>query len=181
MLGVARAPGAPAGSAQQLLALLYDDLRRIASRMMARERVGHTLQPTALVNEACLRIVESGGVTACDRTHVFRLAANVMRHVLVDHARRWSARKRGGNRVRVPLEGAHLRAPDVDTDVLDLHRSLERLEALDARTAAVAELRLFGGCTVEQVAAALGVSVATVDNEWRFACAWLGRALSEAA
>lgn len=156
---------------------LHDELRAIAARHMAREREGHTLDPTAIVHEVWLRMADRSWQ---GRTHVKAVAARMIARVLVDHARARAADKRGGDRTRVPLEG--IDGPDgaerVDpVDALALRDALERLGAAHERPARVVELRVFGGLTLEEVAAALGVGRDTAKLDWRFARAWLHREL----
>jgi RNA polymerase sigma factor (TIGR02999 family) len=161
----------------QLLPLVESELRRLAGAYMARERQGHTLQPTALVNEAFLRLVDAQDVPWQGRAHFFGLAARLMRRVLVDHARARGFQKRGGGAPAVPLDTDVLvsRAPDVA--LLDLDRALDRLAEVDGRKAKVVEMRFFGGTTLEETADALGVSIDTVKRDWRFAKLWLLRTL----
>jgi RNA polymerase sigma-70 factor, ECF subfamily len=162
----------------RLLPLVYDELRRVADSYLRRERPDHTLQPTALVNEAYLRLAEHSRVAFDDRAHFFGVAAKVMRRILVDHARRRHAEKRGGFRRKLSLDEA-LGAPAApDLDLVALDEALHGLAAQDARKSRVVELRFFGGLTVEETAALLGVSTATVKNEWRVAKAWLRREMS---
>jgi RNA polymerase sigma factor (TIGR02999 family) len=145
---------------------------------MAGERAGHTLQTNALVNEAYLRMVDMQRVEWRDRAHFFAIAARVMRHILVDMARAKRFRKRGGEMTRVALDEALLPAPSPAYDVLDVNAALEGLAAIDPRRAKVVELRIFGGLSVEETAAALGVSTDTVSRDWKLAKAWLARELS---
>jgi RNA polymerase sigma-70 factor, ECF subfamily len=163
----------------QLVPLVESELRRLAGAYMARERTGHTLQPTALVNEAFLRLVDVQDVRWHGRAHFFGIAARLMRRVLVDHARARGFQKRGGGAHAVPLEDAILvsRAPDVA--LLDLDHALDQLAALDDRKARVVEMRFFGGMTVEETADALGVSSDTVKRDWRLAKLWLLDALED--
>ncbi len=156
------------------VALVYDELRRVASRMMRRERPDHTLSPTAVVHEAVIRLLgEAVFDKASDRSHVFASAARVMREVLIDHARRRAADRRGGGRRRVPLDSAVDYFEAQGLDVVAVHEALDRLAELDGRQAQIMTLRYFGGFTVAEVAAALGVSVVTVERDWRLARAWL--------
>ena len=157
----------------QLVPLVEAELRRLAGAYMARERPGHTLQPTALVNEAFLRLVDAQGVPWQGRAHFVGIAARVMRRVLVDHARARGYEKRGGGAQAVPLEATILvsRAPDVA--LLDLDRALDGLAEVDDRKAKVVEMRFFGGMTVEETADALGVSIDTIKRDWRLAKLWL--------
>ena len=172
-----------AGDAAALDALLpavQDELRRLARAYMRREREGHTLEPTALVNEAYIRLVDQHDVRWASRGHFFAIAAQAMRRVLVDHARGHGAAKRGGGAERVTLSGiAAGEAERVDVDVLWLHEALERLARLDERQARVVELRYFAGMSVEEVAEVLGISPATVKREWSTARLWLAHALQK--
>jgi RNA polymerase sigma factor (TIGR02999 family) len=163
----------------QLVPLVESELRRLAGAYMARERPGHTLQPTALVNEAFLRLVDAQGVRWHGRAHFFGIAARLMRRVLVDHARARGFQKRGGGAQAVPLETTILvsRAPDID--LLDLDRALDALAEVDERKARVVEMRFFGGMTVEETAGAMAVSIDTVKRDWRLAKLWLLKALTE--
>jgi RNA polymerase sigma-70 factor, ECF subfamily len=162
----------------ELTPLVHAELRRMARLHMAGEAPGHTLQPTALVNEAFLRLADWQDVAVKDRAHFFALAARVMRQVLVDHARRRHAQKRGEDSPLVPLdEAAHV--PDERrVDFVALDEALERLASVDPRKSHIVELRFFGGLTVDETAAALHVSSRTVLREWSLAQAWLYRALS---
>ncbi len=169
---------------EKLLPLVYDELRRQAGGFFLRERGDHTLQPTALVHEAYLRLVGQNAIDWKDRTHFFGIAGRTMRQVLVDHARARNAEKRGGGRVQVGLDvadAAGAAAPVRAMDLLDLDRALSRLAAFDERQARLAELRLFAGLTIEESAEALQISHATVSREWRHAEAWLQREMSEPA
>lgn len=160
-------------AAEQVLPLVYDELRRIAARELRRHRRGNTLQATAIVHEVYLRLSGQEGFRIVSRTHFFALAARLVRHVLVDYARRQHRLKRGGQTERVTLtEVAGLvasRAPDL----LAVDEALEKLEALDPRKAAVVELRFFAGLTLDETAEQLGISPETVGREWRRARAWL--------
>lgn len=157
---------------ERLMPIVHRELRSIASQSMRKERRAHTLQPTALVNEAFLRLVDQRRVRWESRGHFFAVAATAMRRVLVDHARRRRAHKRGAEPDREPLDDLRL-AVDPEQELLDLERVLARLEAVDAELARVVELRVFAGCTVEECAEALGVSPSTVKRAWRAAQAWL--------
>jgi len=164
-----------------LLPRVYDELRALADAYMRRERAGHTLQPTALVHEAFLRLLRLPPGSVQNRVHFFALAAQAMRRILADHARRHRAAKRGGGAVRVPLELVEGGAPaapagdDVAAD--DLDAALEDLAKLDERQARVVELRFFGGLSIEETAEVLAVSTATVKRDWLVARAWLHREL----
>jgi RNA polymerase sigma factor (TIGR02999 family) len=174
-----RAGDATAG--ERLLPMVYEELRRQATRAMRREDEAHTLQATALVHEAYLRLVDQRRVEWKNRAHFFGVAAQAMRRVLVDHARGRLAEKRGGGLQRVTLgdAGAHASGDD-GLEVLALHEALERLAAIDAEQARLVELRYFGGLGIDETAEALGVSAATVKREWAVARAWLRRELEGA-
>ncbi len=159
----------------ELIALVYDELRRVASRLMRRERADHTLSPTAVVHEAVIRLLGDAVFDkAADRGFLFASAARAMREVLIDHARRRGADRRGGGRKRVPLDLVVDYFEEQGLDVVAVHEALDRLAALNERQGHVMTLRYFGGMTVPEVAAALGVSVVTVERDWRLARAWLG-------
>jgi len=170
-----------AAALDQLLPLVESELRRLARTYMARERPGHTLQTTALVNEAFIRLVDAQRIRWQDRSHFFGIAARLMRRVLVDHARARGFEKRGGGAQAVPVDDAILvsRAPDVA--LLDLDCVLHRLAEVDERKARVVEMRFFAGMTVEETAGAMGVSTDTVKRDWRVAKLWLLRALEDAS
>ncbi len=158
----------------RLTPLVYDELRRIAHRYMRGERGGHTLETTALVNEAYLRLAGQQRVEWQDRAHFFAVTAQVMRHVLIDHARRRHYAKRGGdNAQQVPLEEAHAMSGERAAELIALDEALEKLAQLDSRKSRVVELRYFGGLSLEETAAVLEVSVMTVRRDWRAARAWL--------
>jgi RNA polymerase sigma factor (TIGR02999 family) len=167
-------------AAERLLPAIYADLHRQAARAMRREGEEHTLQATALVHEAYLRLVDQRRVQWRNRAHFFGIAAEVMRRVLVDHARGRLAAKRGGGMKQLTLGGADEAAANQDDglEVLALHEALERLAQLDPEQARLVELRYFGGLNIEETAEALGVSPATVKREWAVARAWLRRELS---
>jgi RNA polymerase sigma factor (TIGR02999 family) len=165
---------------EDLAALLYPELRRLAARLMRSERRSHTLQPTAVVHEAFLRLVDQGSIDWQDRAHFLGIAARVMRRILVDHARRRGTAKRGSGSDRIPLDEASVSSPDAAFDLLALDDVLSRLAALDPRCAEVAQLRIFGGLTVRETALQLGVSTRTVDNDWAMARLWLARELGPA-
>ena len=164
-----------AAALEKLLPIVYSELRRIARRALHREAVGHTLQPTALVNELYLRLVEQRRATWANRAQFFAVAAQMMRHVLVDHARAQLAAKRGGSSPRVSLdEAAEVEAKSTSTwEVLAIDEALQRLATLDAEQARIVELRFFSGLTVEETAHVLGRSPRTIKREWRLAKAWL--------
>ena len=158
--------------------LVYDELRRLAARYVSRERPGQTLQATALVNEAFVRISAERSREFQNRTHFLAIAALSMRQILVQRARARAAAKRGGAPRRVTLGDAHLGSAQADIDVLALDEALERLAALDPEQARIVELRYFGGLTVEETADVMGISPATVKRHWAMARAWLKRALT---
>ena len=173
----AAANGDPA-AAEKLLPHVYQELRDLAAHYLRGERVGHTLQPTALVHEAYLKLVNAQRVDFNGRTHFLAVAASTMRRILVDHARRRRSLKRGSGRERVALREDELSTQGRPVDVLALDEALSRLEALDNRCSRVVELRYFGGMTVEEAAAALGVSKRTVEDDWAWARTWLYQTLS---
>jgi RNA polymerase sigma factor (TIGR02999 family) len=158
-----------------LVPLLYDELRQLASKYLRRERPGHTLQATALVHEAYLRLVDQKDVGWQNRSHFFGVAAQQMRRILVDHARHRHAAKRGGAAPKVALDEALVVSDQAAEDVLQLNELLTRLAELDEQQARVVELRVFGGLTVEEAAEALDISPATVKRDWAMAKAWLTR------
>jgi RNA polymerase sigma factor (TIGR02999 family) len=173
--------GGERSAADRLIPVVYDELRRQAARAMRREGREHTLQTTALVHEAYMRLVDQRRVEWRNRAHFFGIAAEVMRRVLIDHARARLAAKRGGGGMRITLgDASGIAAPDVDADVLALHEALDRLAGFDPDQARLVELRYFGGLTIEETAEALGVSAATVKREWVLARAWLRRELGTA-
>lgn len=161
----------------EMMPLVYAELRRLAGRYLGSERRGHTLQPTALVHEAYLRLIDQHSVDWRNRAQFVGVAASLMRRILVNHARDRSASKRGGGRERVPLNVLEAATESADVDVMALEEALERLGARDARKARVVELRFYGGLTMAEIAAVLGISKATVEREWAFARAWLFDAL----
>jgi RNA polymerase sigma factor (TIGR02999 family) len=172
------------GDEQALNALMpevHRELHHIAERYMAGERQGHDLQATALINEAYLRLVDWKDIQWADRAHFFAMAANMMRRVLVDHARRRDRFKRGGEAIHVSLaDAASVPAPE-RTDILALNDALSRLEKFDARKGRIVEMRFFGGLSLEETAEALNVSVATVRRDWTLARAWLSSELKKDA
>ncbi|MBW3566361.1 MAG: sigma-70 family RNA polymerase sigma factor [Proteobacteria bacterium] len=156
----------------ELIELVYGELRRMAAGRMRMESAGHTLQPTALVNEACVRLMDSSTDWE-NRRHFFGAAAEAMRRVLVDHARRRNAAKRGGGLHRITLTNLDIESPDADVDLLALEEALGILEKENPRLAKLVELRFFVGLSIEEAAATLGVSPATAKRDWSFARAWL--------
>ena len=172
VLGRARAGDEQARG--ELIALIYDELRRVASRLMRRERPDHTLPPTAVLHEAVIRLLGEGVFDrAVDRSFLFASAARAMREALIDHARRRAAGRRGGGRRRVALDAVVDCFEGQGLDVVAVHEALDRPAEQDGRQAQAMTLRYFGGMTVAEVAAALGGSVVTVENDWRLARAWL--------
>lgn len=166
------------GGVDGLIPLIYDQLHEIAARMASKERRGHTLAATALVNEAYVRLIDQKNVDVNDRAHFFAVAANVIRRILVDHARQRDANKRGGEWKRITLSDVDRPDDEAGVDLLDLHDALSRLGEISPRAASVVELRYFGGLTVDEAAESLRVSPRTVADEWAFARAWLARELS---
>jgi RNA polymerase sigma factor (TIGR02999 family) len=172
--------GQPA-AVEELVPILYTELRRIAARSLRRERPGQTLQPTALVHEAYLRLLKDADLSFQNRAHFLAIAARSMRQILVERARARDAQKRGGHRQRVTLdEGVAVEGPR-EVELVALDAALERLERVDAAHARIVELRFFGGLTNEEAAEALGVSPATVKRGWAVARAWLYRELTTRA
>jgi len=163
---------------EELYQAVYDELHRLAHRYMSRENPGHTLQTTALVNEAYMKLADAGNLNWQDRVHFFAVSANVMRRILVDHARASRAERRGGQAQQVALEEI-IEIPQAQSkDVLALSEALDRLAKADERKSRIVELRYFGGLSVEETAEILKVSADTVMRDWRFAKAWLQRELS---
>jgi RNA polymerase sigma-70 factor, ECF subfamily len=165
----------------RLLPVLYEELRRTARAYMRRERSGHTLQTTALVNEVFLRLVDIHQVQWHDRVHFLTMAAQLMRRILVDHARRRGYRKRGGGERPVPLDESAMISPGWSPHFVAVDDALNDLAKQDARKAKVVEMRFFGGLSVEETAAALNVSPQTVLRDWSLAKAWLRREMTQAA
>lgn len=162
----------------RLVPLIYDELRAIAAREMRRERGEHTLQPTALVHEVFLRLVDKPDLSWESRAHFLNIAAQSMRRILVEHARHRKRQKRGGGAERITLD-EQLHAPGAGApDLTDIDEALERLSSLDPRKGRVVELRFFAGLSVEETGRVLGISNATVKREWQFAKAWIQRELS---
>jgi RNA polymerase sigma-70 factor (ECF subfamily) len=169
-----RARGGDERARRELLVLAYDELRGVASRLMRRERADHTLSPTAVVHEAVIRLLGDQVLDkAADRGYLFASAARAMREVLIDHARRRAADRRGGGRRRVPFDAVVDYFEGQGLDLVSVHEALDRLAERDQRQAQVMTLRYFGGMTVAEVASTLGVSVVTVERDWRVARAWL--------
>ena len=161
----------------QLTPLVYSELRRLADGYMRRERADHTLQPTALIHEAYIRLIQQSQPEWHSRSHFFRFAAHLMRQILVDHARTRRAEKRGGDVERVPFEEASVAVTHEALDVVAVDQALERMASFDQRKAQILELKFFGGMTEEEIAEALGISVRTLGRELRLAKAWMAQAL----
>jgi RNA polymerase sigma factor (TIGR02999 family) len=159
----------------ELMPVVYRELQALARRYLSRERPGHTLQATALVHEAYVKLIDQRHVEWQNRAHFFGVAAQLMRRLLVDHARRRNRAKRGSGGTRITLTEGLAAAAEVDIDAIALDDALTSLERLDARKGRIVELRFFGGLTVEETAEVMGTSAATVKREWQFAKAWLSR------
>ena len=166
---------------EQLIPLVYEELRRVARRYMAGERASHTLQTTALIHEVYVRLVDVPSASVRDRTHFFAICARLMRNVLVDFARTRGYEKRGAGAIHVALDEALYVSSTPDPDLVALDEALERLAAVDRRKSQVVELRFFGGLSVNETADALEMSPETVMRDWKFAKAWLLRELSPKA
>jgi len=163
----------------QLLPLVYDELHRLAAAYMGREREGHTLQTTALVNEAYLRLVDQTSARWENRVHFFAVAAKVMRQILIDHARTSTRAKRGGGEARLSLDEVAVVSKERAADLLALDEGLNKLAQMDQRKSEVVELRFFGGLTIEETAEVLRVTPKTVTRDWQMARAWLYREMAE--
>jgi RNA polymerase sigma factor (TIGR02999 family) len=161
----------------ELIQVVYGELRRMAERSLRQESPGHTLQPTALVHEAYLRLVDTDAQTYESRAHFFASAATAIRHILIDHARRRSRLKRGGDRRRLPLDELLDHAPATDRELIALDEALAELGEIDPHKARIVELRYFAGLTVDEVATALKMSPSTIARDWRMARAWLSTRL----
>jgi len=164
---------------EQIVPMAYSELRRLAQSILRQQRPGHTLQATALVHEAYLKLLSGETPGFESRAHFFGIAARAMRQILVDHARRQNASKRGGGAARVPLEEGVAYSSEQAGEMLDLHEALEALTAVDERKARAVEMRYFGGMTAEEIAEALGVSLPTVMRDLRMAQAWLASRLGD--
>jgi len=164
-------------ASEELLPLVYDELRRLAAARMAQEAAGQTLQPTALVHEAWLRLVGDGDRTWQNRAHFFGAAAEAMRRILIEKARRKSRLKRGGGQLRLDINELELSATTPDDKVLLIDEALERLQGEDPAKARVVVLKFFGGLTNQEVAETLGVTERTIERQWAFAKAWLFRSI----
>jgi RNA polymerase sigma-70 factor, ECF subfamily len=174
------ASGRPAGTTfDDVLPLVYKDLRRLAGSFLRRERRGHTLQPTELVHEACVRLMAQRDMHGANRAQVFALAAQMMRRILVNHAEARRAAKRGGGALKITLDPSHAVAEDPNIDVLVVNDALTWHASFAPQQADIVELRFFGGLTTEEIAELLGKSARTIEREWRAARAWLYGALRE--
>jgi RNA polymerase sigma factor (TIGR02999 family) len=160
-------------AADKLLPLVYEELRRLAAHKMAGQAPGHTLQPTALVHEAWLRLVGDEGAQFAGRAHFFAAAAEAMRHILIDSARRKQATRHGGGQVRVDFQDVDVAAPAEDGELLAIHDVLDKLASEEPEKAELVKLRYFVGMTFEEAAAVMGISVATAKRNWAYARAWL--------
>ena len=165
----------------RLVPLVYTELRRLARRYMRQERPDHTLQATALVHEAYLRLAGEKEISWQNRAHFYGVAANIMRRILVDHARAKQAKKRGGSDQEVSFDEAVLAQPEAPKDFLAIDEALERLAERDPRQSRIVELRFFGGLSEEETAEVLGISVRTVKRDWQVARAWLYKEISKGA
>ena len=170
---LARWKGGDSGAFDELLPFVYGELRDLADRYLARERAGHTLEPTALVHEAYLRLSKVAQLDTEDRSHFYAVAARTMRRILVDHARQQRADMRVGAHQKEPLTGLMLGFGEEPVDILDVHAGLEQLEKRQPRAARLVELRFFAGMSESEAATALGSSRATITRDWRFAKLWL--------
>jgi RNA polymerase sigma factor (TIGR02999 family) len=171
--------GGNEAAVDKLVPLLYGELRHMAAAYLSRERRDHTLQPTAVVHEAYLRLVEQKEVQWQNRQHFFGVAAQAMRRVLVDHARRHQSLKRGGEAGKISLESAMVAANDRSAELVAVDEALTRLAAVDPQQARIVELRFFGGLTVDETAKLTGISPATVKRDWNVAKAWLTREIGK--
>ncbi len=162
----------------KLMPMVYRELRRLAGNYLRRERPGHTLQPTALVNEAYLKLIDQKSAKWQNRAQFYGVAAQLMRRILVDHARQHQAAKRGGSdRQRLSITSAGQLAAKPDVDLLALHEALEELKSFDPQQERIVELRFFGGLSIEETAEVMGIGHATVERDWKLARAWLRRKL----
>jgi RNA polymerase sigma factor (TIGR02999 family) len=164
---------------RKLISAVYRELRRMAAVYLRRESSANTLQPTALVHELCVGMLSRPAVSCEDRVHFLRLAAQQMRRLIVDHARKRTGMKRGGREPHVPLDEARDHAVVLDARIEEINEALIRLEELDARAAAVVEMRFFGGLTEQEIADVLSMSIATVKRDWEFARSWMLVQLAE--
>ena len=169
------------GALAELTPLVYEELRRLAHHFMVGQRPEHTLQTTALVNEAYMRLADQTKPSWQNRAHFFAVAARAMRQILVNYARSNRAQKRGGGALKVELDEVAIISPEESKEIVDLHEALERLTALDSRKAQVVELKYFGGLNYDEMAEVLKISPVTVRRDWRFAKAWLYKELHNAS
>jgi RNA polymerase sigma factor (TIGR02999 family) len=165
----------------ELTPLVYEELRRLAHHFMEGQRSGHTLQTTALVNEAYLRLADQTNPSWQNRAHFFAVAARAMRQIVVDYARSYQSQKRGGGALKVELDEAAIVSPAQSREIVDLHEALDRLAILDSRKAQVVELKYFGGLNYEEIAEVLKIARATVRRDWEFAKVWLYTELHNAS
>ncbi len=175
---LARWSSGDASARDALVPLVYDELRRIARRCLSSQRSSHTLQPTALVHEAYLRLARHDSVDWQGRSHFFAMAAQMMRQILVDHARKQAAAKRGGNAVTLVLDEYSAASKPISLDLLALDDAMNRLATLDPRQCQIVELRFFGGLSIDETALAVNISAATTKREWATARLWLHQAMS---
>lgn len=167
-------PNAP----ERLMSLVYDEMRRLARTFLSKERDSHTLQPTALVNEAYLRLVDQTRVNWQNRAHFYGIASRMMRRVLIDHARAHATEKRGGGTIRLSIDDVQVSLEERATSFVALDEAMKRLEQIDERKCKVVEMRFFGGLSDEEIAEVLGVTTRTVLRDWKTARLWLYRELS---
>ena len=170
--------GGDRNAPERLMPLVYDELRRLARTFLSREREGHTLQPTALVNEAYLRLVDQTRVNWQNRAHFYGIASSMMRRVLIDHARAHAAEKRGGAAIHLSIEAVQVPLEQRAASFVALDEALKKLEEMDERKCQVVEMRFFGGLSDEEIAGVLGVTTRTVLRDWKKARLWLYRELS---
>jgi len=166
-----------ASSLEKLMPLVYEELRRLANNYLRRERQNHTLQPTALVNEAYLKLVDQKNAHWQNRAQFYGVAAQLMRRILVDHARQHHAEKRGSKQQRLSITSAQTIAQAPEVDVLAVHEALEELKQFDPQQERIVELRFFGGLSIDETAKVLGLGHATVERDWKMARAWLRQKL----
>lgn len=170
--------GGDQAALEKLMPLVYDELRRLAHNYLRRERAEHTLQPTALVNEAYLKLIDQRHAKWQNRAHFFAISAQLMRRILVDHARQHQAAKRGGSKQkRLSITSVEQLAKQPEVDLLALNEALDQLNLMDPQQARIVELKFFGGLSIEETAGVLGISHSTVERDWKLARAWLRRRL----
>jgi len=166
------------GALDKMMPLVYHELHRIARRAWSEQPYGNTLQPTALIHEAYLKLAKSENATYQDRCHFFAVACKAMRQILVNHAKSRLSEKRGGGVAKVSIDDVQPAVHQEASEIVALHEALEALQAVDPRKSAVVEMRYFGGLSVEETAEAMGVSIATVNRDWRLARSWLIREMN---